>query len=667
MRNLSATLVEAQQAVSNTPYVKIEVKNKITGITRFSWERLYQGTETEYYHGLTVAGDGSLVRVRITLPADSCKLYRQRVANPGPQSDFSAWTYTSQNNCLAVAVASYSAEVSIFWINSNRELRRIKSTDYGASWSSPELLDYSPTTDVHGLAAVYKSSGNLAVFFINQASLYIKKCVGGSWQTKSVWDKNTGVLSSIASAYSSDWNLLVTGQDSTGNFKVWSLVYGDGGNVPANTWSSLKELASAPAGGDFGYGAVFMDKLDVYRAFYVEKFSGIQSYSRPFWTHSIPDAGFVDNLWREPVPFNLSCEYSVAIAHSGNYAWLSTPNGVWRGNLAETSLDITVDVISAKYETLPRSGRLDIDLRNDDGRYQSPGEGNLAMLKIGSQLEFSPGYVTNQSNEVSPGPAFWLEGWEHTSADGKSSLTLHGIDGWRLLENWRARYQFRWNKASSEMSVKQILQFVLARVGLKLEVKSESSTINGFYPDFTIYPDDRGDLIVTRLLSFVPDMIFIDGVKASLVNPQSSDSTVYSYGQSHIILQGKYHLSNWQDHQVRVEGYDTGSGASIIVDTFSWEQMELFYDKVTQIADRNINTVAAGQARGSACLRKTEIESVSGMINIPVNCGQQLSDVIDITDSRAGLLNAKRRVVGILLNYRPDRGEYTQNLLLGGV
>jgi hypothetical protein len=112
-------------------------------------------------------------------------------------------------------------------------------------------------------------------------------------------------------------------------------------------------------------------------------------------------------------------------------------------------------------------------------------------------------------------------------------------------ENWHARHQFRWNKDSNEMCVKQILQFVLARVGLKLEVKSESSTISGFYPDFTIHPDDRGDLIITRLISFVTDIIFIDGVKASLVNPQPSDSTVYSYGQSHIILQGKYHLNDW--------------------------------------------------------------------------------------------------------------------------
>jgi len=330
-------------------------------------------------------------------------------------------------------------------------------------------------------------------------------------------------------------------------------------------------------------------------------------------------------------------------------------------------LDITADVISAKYETLPKAGRLGIDLKNDDGRYQSPGEGNLAILKIGSQIEFSPGYITKQASEVSPGPSFWLEGWEHTSSQGNSTLTLHGVYGWRLLENWHARHQFRWNKDSNEMSVKQILQFVLARVGLKLEVKSESSTINDFYPDFTIHPDDKGDLIITRLLSFVTDIIFIDGVKASLVNPQSSDSAVYSYGQSHIILQGKYHLNDWQNQQIRVEGYDTGSETPIIVDAFSWEQMECFYDKVMQITDRNISTIAAGQARGSAVLRKTQIESVSGMINIPVNCGQQLSDVIDITDNRAGLSNAKRRVVGILLSYRPDRGEYTQNLLLGGV
>jgi len=167
-----------------------------------------------------------------------------------------------------VAVASHGAEVSIFGINSDRELRCLKSTDYGANWGSSQLLDYSPSTDIQGLAAAYKLNGDVAVCFIDQTVLYIKRCVGGNWQSKSAWDKNTGELSSVALVSCNDWNLLATGQDSLGNFKVWSLVYGDGGDIPVGIWSSLKELASAPAGGDFEYGDVFMDKPDVYRTFY---------------------------------------------------------------------------------------------------------------------------------------------------------------------------------------------------------------------------------------------------------------------------------------------------------------------------------------------------------------------------------------------------------------
>jgi hypothetical protein len=291
----------------------------------------------------------------------------------------------------------------------------------------------------------------------------------------------------------------------------------------------------------------------------------------------------------------------------------------------------------------------------------------MAILKPGSQLEFSPGYVTPQGNETSPGTIFWLDGWEHIRSGGKSSLTLFGIDGWCLLESWRARHQFRWNKDSNEMSVKQILAFVLARVGLKLEVKSQSSVVTGFYPDFTIHPDDKGDLIILRLLSFVPDMLFIEGLRAYLINPQSTDNAVYSYGQNHGILQGKYHSNSWQTNQVRIEGCDAVSGAPVITDVFSWEQMEFFSDRVRQIADRNIGTVTAGQALAGAYLRKAEIESMAGMIRVPVNCGQQLYDVIDITDTHAGLTGAKRRVMGIVMNYRPDHGEYEQTLMLGGV
>ena len=127
------------------------------------------------------------------------------------------------------------------------------------------------------------------------------KRVGGEWGSKAAWDKTTGDLSGVATVYDGDWNLLVTGKNSGGNYKLWSLVYGDGGEVTAGTWSELKEIASAPSDGDFEYHRVFMDKPDAYRTFFIEKFTDTQSYNRPFWSHSLPDAKFIDNLWHEPV------------------------------------------------------------------------------------------------------------------------------------------------------------------------------------------------------------------------------------------------------------------------------------------------------------------------------------------------------------------------------
>ncbi len=88
-------------------------------------------------------------------------------------------------------------------------------------------------------------------------------------------------------------------------------------------------------------------------------------------------------------------------------------------------------------------------------------------------------------------------------------------------------------------------------------------------------------------------------------------------------------------------------------------------DSLQLIEDLNLLTAAVARERGEAYLRKAEIESLGGFIRIPANCGQQLYDVIAITDPAAGLLSAKRRVLGITLNYLPLKGIYEQILTLG--
>jgi hypothetical protein len=664
MRQLTTTLLETQKQPAALPYLKIEAAAKDMGVIRLAWDRLYSGTEADYYHALTVPDDGSLVRVRITPPSDARKLYRQRVAVPGPGSDFSPWTYTGQYNAVVVAAASREAEVSIFWINTSRELRRIKSTDYGVTWGSPELIDYSPTTSINGLAVAYKTSGDLAVFFADQATLYVKKYVAGSWQAKIAWDKSTGDLSGVACIYDTDWCLMVTGRDSAGNYRLWTLAYGDGGEVPAGNWSVLCELAAAPSGGDFTFYRPFLDKTDVYRCFFVEKFTGTEAYSRPFRSAAVPGTAFSDGLWREPAPFSLASEYGLALAYDTAYAWLSSPSGVWRAPLAASVLELTDDVTAARQETGENMGNLSVELANDDGKYAVPGQGDIAALDIGCQLDFSPGYITASGPEYSPGLSFRLESCEHVSAGGKTSLVLRAVDGWGTLAAWKARYQIRWNRTSSETCVRDILRFILGRVGLRLEVISQSSVVTGFFPDFTVGPGDTGREAVIRLLSYVPDVIFIEGNLAYLVNPLAADDAVHDYGTSHPIFEGSYQRAAMTVNRVQVAGFDT---VLVLADSFAWAEIDRLDDRLRQIDDRNITTTAQALDLGQARLRQSEMASESGNIIVPVNCGQQLYDVITVTDGRAGLDGVKKRVLGLVLAYSPRRGEYRQRLSLGRV
>jgi hypothetical protein len=150
-------------------------------------------------------------------------------------------------------------------------------------------------------------------------------------------------------------------------------------------------------------------------------------------------------------------------------------------------------------------------------------------------------------------------------------------------------------------------------------------------------------------------------------NPTASDTSSYSYGLEHPILEGRYRRGAWEANRIQVEGYDPAGEEAVIVDSFSWNEIDGLYDRLERLEDRNIASVSQAEQRGEAYLRSAEIEATSGAIRIPTNCGQQLYDVIDITDARAGLNSIKKRVVGITLSYRPLRGEYEERLALGAV
>jgi hypothetical protein len=663
MRYLSPSLVAAQQALSHTPVVKVLARNRIRGQVKLNWERLYTGSEDNFYHALAVCGNGNLIRVRITPPSDGRKLYRQTVMNPGPSSNFSNWTYTNQYNCIAIAATSLAGVVSILWVNTNREIRRIVSNDNGSSWGSTELIDHTPTTAVNGLAAAYKPNGDLALFFIDQTTLYIKKFIGGTWQNKSAWDKNTGDLSGVSVIYDRDWDLLVTGKETSGDFKLWSLVYGDGGCFPVDNWSGFCVIDSGPADGLFQYGSPCIYKTDDFHCFFVENYSGKQSYTRVFQSCLVTDTDYSRGLWQEQVPEDISAPFGLSAGYSitDNCCWLSNSNGVWKAGIISQVLDISPDIISLKLDMGERQGILTVEIGNQNGRYTvlpSP-------LQLGCQLEFSPGYLTSAGSETSDGMSFILSSIEYGNKEGRAYVILKADDAWKQLRAWKASDQFRWNRTGQEKSVRDIMAFVLARAGFGLQIQTQSTFISTYYPDFTIHPGNTGDVLVERLLSLTSDVLFFEAGNAYLVNPQSTDIPSYYYGTVHRIIEEAcvdlIEEYNW----VRIEGYDPNLDEEIISDLIDWTKIRVIGNRRIFISDHNLGNISQLQARGVAVLRKSDIASMSGALVIPVNCGHQLYDVIGISDP-FGVIRT-RRISGLQLLFDPARGRYIQKMILTGV
>ena len=263
------------------------MRDRIGDVARLDWERLYSGGETDYFHAATMPGDGSLVRARVD-PATS-QLLVQRVVDPGPGKDFAVWSsFATVSSNAGIALASDGANVLLFYVDTdNVTIKLAESSDYGQSFGSAVTVA-TASGAVGRLAADLKSDGTALLLYSVGATVYRVKRASGVWGSPAAWTNSLAGVTGLACCYAIDFNVVVTGTDSSGAAKVWTTIYGDGFNHPLDTWSPLTELARADAGSNMTFRAPFLDRADVPRLFFVEKYTGSQAYSRPLWTHVCP-------------------------------------------------------------------------------------------------------------------------------------------------------------------------------------------------------------------------------------------------------------------------------------------------------------------------------------------------------------------------------------------
>ena len=683
MRSISSALEAAQRSPGTLPYPRVEVFGKVGGITRLDWKLLYEGSEEDFSHACCMPSNGSLIRLRVD-PADN-KLYRQLVTSPDENSTYSSWTYWGVDAC-AVALAAYGTNVWAFRIAAgDSHLYRSDSTDSGASWGSwTDMGDVSGDEDSR-LGSCAKSATEALLLYSDGSTLYRRRLSGSAWEAAAEWGNSLHSISGVACVYSGDWNIILTGSsgDPAGRPGVWTTLLGDGYSAAPGDWTPLKELIpSHDPDSQTTFSFPALGKPDVYRAAFVESFAGTESYDRPYQSWSPASADFISSLWREPLPLGViageafESHYGLAICYSNAHAWLTRPDLVSRAPLTPSSVDLTADVAGLKSDIGETGGEISIVLRNDDARYASIGTGDYTAIKPGSEIKFSPGYRTSSGIEVSPGPAFWITGWEYISGDsasGKSPFSkggfrginstfiLYASDGWALLDSWKPRRPSGEGWAAGEKNIFQMLAYIFARAGLEFASQSSSADITDQKPAFSIPAGQSGARSVRTLLALVPDAIYFRGHYGYLVHPRTSDTTDYEYGTGHPIWEGNYKTVNRQTNHVHV------FGAGLQTDDFHFDELELAGERLTQVHDISLDTVERAHARGESVLRSAELHSRHETVLVPLNCGQELYDVVEITDARAAYDAEKRRCLGLSHMYDTRKGIYSLKIELGAV
>ena len=354
MRTLSSQLLDAQKSASHSPFLKVIISDRIGGVRRLAFDRLYTGTEPDAYHAAAMPGDGSLLRTRVA----SGRLYYQRVASPDPASDYATWTDLTAVAGTDVALCAEGSRALLFYVDTDGLTLKVReSTDSGSTLGSP-VTAATAAGAVGWLAAAVKSGGDILLLYSVGATAFSVKRSGGAWGSPVSWSNSVASVTGLACFHQGDYNAVVTGTDAAGDGFVWSCLFGDGFSQAPGTWSSLREVTHASSGSAVSFRAPFLAQPDTYRLAFVEKYTGNQAYNRPYHSYSPATADYATNLWREPIPFNLSTDFGLAIVSSSSAVWLCAPAGVWTASLSITSLDVTADVLEATTSDRPLAGWL---------------------------------------------------------------------------------------------------------------------------------------------------------------------------------------------------------------------------------------------------------------------------------------------------------------------
>ena len=132
----------------------------------------------------------------------------------------------------------------------------------------------------------------------------------------------------------------------------------------------------------------------------------------------------------------------------------------------------------------------------------------------------------------------------------------------------------------------------------------------------------------------------------------------------HVILDGQYITETPEVNRAYIIGKDA-NGNPVYGTASEAAEIALVGERLDFQQELAIPTEALASSVAQAMLAKMRLTTKRGVILIPPNCGQELFDVVEITDSVANQAAIKFRVVGLRFEYNPREARYQHRLILG--
>jgi len=132
----------------------------------------------------------------------------------------------------------------------------------------------------------------------------------------------------------------------------------------------------------------------------------------------------------------------------------------------------------------------------------------------------------------------------------------------------------------------------------------------------------------------------------------------------HIILDGQYITQSPGVNRIYVIGKDA-EGNPVYGTSLNQTEIDLVGERLDFNQDLSIPTTAKAADVAAAAVAKARLTGSRGYIVIPPNCGQELWDVVQVTDKPTAQSQQKYRVIAVSFDYEPRRARFEHKLILG--